>query len=318
MSVLVVKPGALGDTILSLPLVSSIRAKHPAAEVTFLGTRSYRDLLPEHVRFQAIDDPCLLWLFSDRHSAGPGEGPKYDYAYLVLTRPDDVVMNLRNAGTERIMHVSPRPPTGKHVVQSVHEGLGLTVPARLPALLRLVQKEKKDLIWLHPGSGGPTKCLPLDLMASYADQLRKQTGWPLAVTVGEEDAFLKRDPAWGKLVAGSDTLVLENRPQAEVCARLGGAKLFVGNDSGISHLAVGLGIRAIIFFVSTDPANWAPWVPEHQLCIVDLRNAGSDYASRLSVQCDWATQDGQMAFPAGAAQSLISLAVEWLLQRNFL
>ena len=51
----------------------------------------------------------------------------------------------------------------------------------------------------------------------------------------------------------------------------GARELFLGNDSGISHLAANLGVPSVVFFTITDPAQWAPWVPPDQIRIVDLR-----------------------------------------------
>src|SRR5208283_5023173 len=45
-TVLVIRPGALGDTILTLPFLDTIQAENPDAKITFLGNRSYRDLIP--------------------------------------------------------------------------------------------------------------------------------------------------------------------------------------------------------------------------------------------------------------------------------
>jgi ADP-heptose:LPS heptosyltransferase len=47
--------------------------------------------------------------------------------------------------------------------------------------------------------------------------------------------------------------------------------LYLGNESGICHLAAGLGVPSIVLFVSTDPAQWAPWAPEEQVVPIDLR-----------------------------------------------
>jgi ADP-heptose:LPS heptosyltransferase len=156
-------------------------------------------------------------------------------------------------------------------VEHLHEAFGLAIPRREPALLHLAPGGSRNLIWVHPGSGGPKKCVPLKFIASLSAQLSKQTGWPVAVTAGEEDGFLKEDPSWKRLTCERDTILFENRPLGEICKELGGARHFIGNDSGISHLASGLGIQSTLFFISTDPAQWAPWVPHDRLRLLDVR-----------------------------------------------
>ena len=93
----------------------------------------------------------------------------------------------------------------------------------------------------------------------------------MAVTAGEEDQFLKDHPAWKTLIAGPRTQLLENQPYEALCKSLGAARLFVGNDSGMSHLAANLGIPSAVFYVSTDPIQWAPWVPLSHMRTIDLR-----------------------------------------------
>ncbi|MBM3299701.1 MAG: glycosyltransferase family 9 protein, partial [Deltaproteobacteria bacterium] len=267
---LVVRPGALGDTILALPLLSSVQGQHPDSVVTLLGNRAYQELLPPGIEFCAIDDPSQLWIFSGENVELDPTIPVYERAYVILERPADVIRNLRRARIESIRHVGSRPPAGTHVVKHLHCGLGLPVPSPAPALKHLAPSEKKDLIWIHPGSGGRKKCLPLELMAFLSESLTTKTGWDLAITLGEADEFLKKLPGWKRLVQ-THVQLFENRPLKEICRELGRAKLFVGNDSGMAHLAAGLGIRGTVFYVSTDPVQWAPWVREGEVRVMDLR-----------------------------------------------
>lgn len=277
--ILVIRPGALGDTILALPLAQSIRQACPDAELTFLGTRSYSELMIPDVTFQAVDRQQWLWLFSEERSQVPNGVPSFHMAYVILAQPETVMRNLSRAGTERLLHVSSRPLPGIHMVEHLHQGLGIPVPPRRPVLSHLAPTERTDIIWMHPGSGGPGKCMPLQSMRLLARRLRNRFGWDIAVTAGEEDAFLKEQPEWDKLIHGANIHLFENRPLAELCAELGGARLFVGNDSGISHLAAGLGIRSVVIFVSSDPVQWAPWAPVAQVSIVDWRDRPHTTAS---------------------------------------
>lgn len=272
--VLVVRPGALGDTILTVPLLHSLAARHPGGEITLLGTRAYADLRPRGVLFQAADGTDWTWLFGDAPVSVPAEYRAYDLAYLVLKRPEAVIANLARTGMDRVKWVSSVPESGMHMVEHLHRGLGLASPSRAPCLSHLGRGPNQDLIWMHPGSGGPAKCAPLEAFVSLARQLRIATGWEIAVTVGEDDGFLFAQESWKELVALPGLTVVEHQPLRVLVPRLGGARLFVGNDSGISHLAGGLGIPAGVFFVTTDPAQWAPWVPHDRLRIVDVTREG--------------------------------------------
>jgi len=274
-SVLVVRPGALGDTILTLPLLASIRSRHPSGEITFLGNSAYRDLLPPGIRFGRVDDPRVSAMFDSGWPPGPAVGPAYDHAYVILKKPEHVIENLQRSGAGQIRHVSSRVPSGKHIVEHLHEGLGLHVPPRRPALARLSPEDEQDLIWVHPGSGGQGKCVGVETMMSAARTARDRTGWRIAVTVGEADGFIKEDPYWEQIIQMPEILVLENRPLLEICRVLGGARLFLGNDSGISHLAAGLGIGSVIVYKATDPYQWGPWVALGRVRPLDFRGFAS-------------------------------------------
>jgi ADP-heptose:LPS heptosyltransferase len=269
--ILIVRTGALGDTILAVPLIESLALRHPGAEITVLGTRAYAILWPPQYLFQGADSLDWTWLFADDHTLPQAQPTAYDLAYLVLKKPEAVIANLSRAGTREAKWVSSVPPAGMHMVEHLHQGLGLKTPPRAPCLIHLNRGQKRDLIWLHPGSGGPAKCAPLDFFLALARQLQSATGWEVVVTAGEDDGFLLEQEPWEELIHLPRVTVMEHQPLSVLGERLGGARLFVGNDSGISHLAAGFGIPAAVCFVTTDPVQWAPWVPAQQLRIVDLR-----------------------------------------------
>ncbi|MBI5571722.1 MAG: glycosyltransferase family 9 protein [Desulfomonile tiedjei] len=274
--ILVVRPGALGDTILTLPLVESIRHDYPHARITLLGNRTYRDILPSAIELIPFDGPEWLWLFSSDEQAVPAHAPRFDRAYVILQHPEQVAGNLRRAGTPHICTASPAPEGASHLVAQIHLALGFPVPPRRPSLLHLAQPGKHDLIWMHPGSGSATKCLPLDLMIRVVETLQRRTGYRLAMTLGEDDAFLTASDQWSHLTGLPGLEIFHSRALADIAANLAGAAIYVGNDSGISHFAAGLGVRSLVFFVTTDPVGWSPWVPAEQLCSADLRGDDRD------------------------------------------
>jgi ADP-heptose:LPS heptosyltransferase len=100
---------------------------------------------------------------------------------------------------------------------------------------------------VHPGSGSPAKNWPFDRFVETARRLSPGRPWLLVLGPAEDAAA----PPAGAIVARG----LPLRRLAAVLARAG---RFLGNDSGVSHLAAACGTRTLALFGPTDPAQWAP------------------------------------------------------------
>ena len=66
----------------------------------------------------------------------------------------------------------------------------------------------------------------------------------------------------GSALPGEQLDLAQNLPLTELAHRLHEATVFLGHDSGISHLAAAVGTPALLLFGPTDPAIWAPPNPQ--------------------------------------------------------
>jgi len=107
----------------------------------------------------------------------------------------------------------------------------------------------RDRVILHPGSGSDKKNPPLDFYKELYLRLENTGEKPLFV-LGEAERKLKEE------LEGFETYEVEDI--LEFARRLKGAKAFVGNDSGFSHLAGYLGLPTIAVFGPTNPEVWKP------------------------------------------------------------
>ena len=104
---------------------------------------------------------------------------------------------------------------------------------------------KENFAVIHPFSGSPRKNWPLEKFQILARQLERLM--PVRWCRGPED------PPLGDAVRFDDLY--------ELACWLARARLYVGNDSGITHLAAAAGTPVLALFGPTDPAVWAPRGP---------------------------------------------------------
>ena len=126
----------------------------------------------------------------------------------------------------------------------------MDTPAAVPAPNFVPAPEPPDVI-LHPGSGGQRKNWALDRFITLAAALEargRQVHWLLG-------------PAEEGLSLPTQAAVLNAGSLLALAARLQQAALYIGNDSGISHLAGSVGCPVVAVFGPTDPRVWRPLGP---------------------------------------------------------
>ena len=82
-------------------------------------------------------------------------------------------------------------------------------------------------------------------------------------------------PAERELTPPPDAVLAREWPLRRLAAALAGARLLLGNDAGVSHLAAAAGAPTLALFGPTDPALWAPVGP----CVRTLRSADGSLAT---------------------------------------
>ena len=145
----------------------------------------------------------------------------------------------------------------------VDESRGDNQSSRIDNIVRLPEVDTADLaragleaerpyLLIHPGSGSREKCWPLDRFVEVA----RAAGPSAAFVLGpaELDRWDRRAVA-----SLSEEFTTLTAPPLEVLAgALGGARAYVGNDSGPTHLAAAIGTPTVALFGPTDPAQFRP------------------------------------------------------------
>ena len=109
-------------------------------------------------------------------------------------------------------------------------------------------------IVIHPGSGSRSKNWPIGRFIEVAECL--EGGSPIAWVIGPAEEESGSALAIERAIPAAQ--VRRNLPLPELADRLAVARLFVGNDSGVAHLAAAVGCPVVVLFGASDPVVWAP------------------------------------------------------------
>jgi len=107
---------------------------------------------------------------------------------------------------------------------------------------------------LHPGSGGMKKRWPLTGFLELAKRLKEDGRITPLLMLGEADQDLMDELN----ALGKPWPMLFGLSLCDVAGVLSCASLYVGNDSGVTHLAAAVGVRTVALFGPSDPAIWGP------------------------------------------------------------
>lgn len=212
---LLIRPGAIGDVILSLPALEAARADY--TEVW--APRPVLPLIRFADRTRAIIDTGIE-LIGVREDARGAELESFDsiYSWYGANRPEF---------REAVAHL---PFTFFPALPPPAEGI-----PKIPTPRHAVE----DFVVIHPFASAPQKRWPMANFRAVAEQL----GVPVKWTAGPEEQL-------DEAVRFEDLYRL--------ACWLATARAYIGNDSGIAHLAAAVGAPVVAIFLTTDPQVWAP------------------------------------------------------------
>jgi heptosyltransferase III len=308
---LIIRPGALGDAILTLPALHALRLAG-AESLTVLGTlASWGFVRSAHDGLRVRDFSSTEWLGLFSESAAFGESAR---AILARTQTAIVYLAGDTSGVERALRKggvrdcicceAPRagvvtdPPlhAARQLLQPLEKIGGIDLDHALSPtsidkdiFLRLDETEivaalaklgldappESGFIGLHPGSGGRSKCWPARSYARLLANLSTRGLTPLVFLGPADDAV--REEFESSVAPGLDWECAAGRPLREVLALLTCCRGFVGNDSGLTHLAA-RACPTLALFGPTDPRVWGPLGAN-----VEILHARNGDLSKLSV-----------------------------------
>jgi ADP-heptose:LPS heptosyltransferase len=115
---------------------------------------------------------------------------------------------------------------------------------------------------MRPGASQANKRWPVERFAAIAHWLREAHGISSVVNLGPGDEHISADV---KQRFASVGVIIDSLDLRGLVALLAGSCLFVGNDTGPTHIAAALGRKCVVIFGASDSKVWSPWKTEYRL-----------------------------------------------------
>jgi ADP-heptose:LPS heptosyltransferase len=283
-SILVIHQGALGDFILALPCLETLRKAFPHAKSVIMGYPRILELVEKRYYAEeilSIDQKGMATFFVGEGTLDLPLSQFFKRFDLVVVFGKDgegtIIRNLRRVCQGRIVPINSFPPWDEKVhltdhllKQFVQHGLVASEP--IPRLhlkesdregardfwksKGVTPEERSKVIILHPGSGSKKKVWPLDRFLNLAHTLHDRLGSKILIALGPAEG-----PEVQRVFEGGRSNIFifaKGLSLLQMASVMRGCWFFIGNDSGISHMAAALGLPTLVIFGPTDRSIWSP------------------------------------------------------------
>ena len=294
--ILVIHRGSLGDFLLLAPALALLRRKFPQARIEGLGRTEIMALLCPGIldSIASAERASLVPFFQASPDLPHREAEffsSFDTVLAYIADPErNFEQNLERLGIKNLIVRPPFPPAGERIHVSKYllstirpllgqrqelaaaEGQGQNGRAELGPctflrfteeedrqaadLLRLALSPEKPILAIHAGSGSERKCWPPERFGMLARRLAEEKDCKIALVLGPADERLVMRMSVLRQELGC--VLAHNLPLRLLACVLSKCSAYIGNDSGVTHLAAATDIPTLAIFGPTDPAIWAP------------------------------------------------------------
>ena len=273
MRALIIRPSAMGDTLLLAPALYQIADK---AKLTLLGKKPGIDFLKPFL-LNCLDYEKGGWhtLFFEEPHCKDLSFPDVERVICFLSDPScKLKQGLRKC--LKYIPIFSFPPFPQRE-EKIHVALylasclkksGLPVnpeeaideAQRRPLLGKGKPSGSEGMIVLHPGSGSKKKNFPsefwLDLILKKDLMISHKCILLLGPAEGQWDQIIAKE------LSGIEIEIIQSPHKDRLLSLLKKASFYIGHDSGITHLAAMLGTPTICLFKNSNPLQWAPLGPD--------------------------------------------------------
>lgn len=283
-SLLVLHQGALGDFILALPTFSALRRAFSEARSVMMGYPRILQLAEGRYyaeEIYSIDQKGMATFFV-REGALDLKLTQFfgRFGLIVVFGKDEggpLIGNLKRVCEGQILHINslPKWDDGVHLSDYLLGQVtryGIPISKESPRLyLReedrqwgrgfwkergLAPEERENVVILHPGSGSRKKVWPLRYFLDLYHHLQSDPRRRFLIILGPAEGPEIHQAFTG--LKSANLWIAKGLSLVQLASVMEGCRLFIGNDSGISHMAAAVGLPTLAIFGPTDHRVWSP------------------------------------------------------------
>ncbi len=266
--ILVVRGGAIGDFVLTLPVLTALRAQFPQTHLEVLGYAHIAQLamaggLADAIR--SIEARPLAGFFARNGELSPELSQYFSGFHLIISYlydPDEIFQTNVARCIKAQFIAGPHRPNEQLTMHATEvflqplERLAIFGADPTPRLSLNSQPSTQNQLAVHPGSGSERKNWPEAKWLELLQSLLAATNVNLLLVGGEAEG--DRLNKLASCLPPERIDLAQNVPLVELAIRLQSCKVFIGHDSGISHLAAAVGLPGLVLWGDSVEAIWRP------------------------------------------------------------
>lgn len=277
--ILVIRGGAIGDFVLTLPVLAALRRQFPDSHLEILGYPHIASIalhggLADAVR--PVEARALAGFFADMGDLDDATGHYFAGFHIILSYlydPDGFFAeNVKACSKAQFIPGPHRPDETKpahatSVLLRPLERLAIFDADPVPRLRLKAAPPVAPVLAVHPGSGSEKKNWPQPHWAKFLAHVMSGTDWNVLLVGGEAEG--NRLAELAAPLPSSRVRIARNQPLPELASTLRSCLGFIGHDSGITHLAAAVGLSGLALWAESNEAIWHPRSPAFRV----LRNS---------------------------------------------
>jgi ADP-heptose:LPS heptosyltransferase len=293
--ILVIRTGAIGDTISMSVVYQALRRHYPQAYIEAVGNVERLQLInPPFLinKVTSIDSPGFAALYVENAQVPQHLSTYFQHFDIIILYSFDpgniLTNNLRKINANQVYRFDPVPPEDANIHVTSYlfhtlQTLGINAESLVPEIAvpkseTQFSHSKELRVAIHPGSGNPEKNWEATNFAEVCVRVVNMYHAKIVLIAGpaEQESI----QIITKHFSENSLILLHTMPLPVIAGELRRCHVYIGNDSGISHLAAAVGVPTITIFGPSNPHVWKP-LGKH---VIVLRGEPYPYCAGVSVE----------------------------------